>query len=118
VKYQLTFSAINGGTKPTMSTMLDTEVTLRPTSATMEEKADLAYRRMREALEDIYHSGDLGTAGSTHKVKIPFVMLTMAAELRDIEITINVSEKPAKVLALARTRNGRAKAQEREEEDE
>jgi hypothetical protein len=98
--------------------MLDTVEKVRTTSATMEEKAHQAFHKMRRALEDIYFTEDLGSVGSAHKVKVPFVMLTQGGELRDVEITINVSEKPAKVLALARTRNGRAKAQEREEEDE
>ncbi len=79
--------------------MLDTYPS---TSRTMEKKAELAHFKMRRALEDIYRADNFNSTGSAHKVKIPFTMLTQGGEIRHVEITINVSEKPAKAASLPR----------------
>lgn len=90
--------------------------TLEAATSKMEAKTDQAMRILRNTLEDIYRADALGNTGSAHKVKIPFVLLTGAGELRDVEITVNVSEKPHPIVEL-KTRLGGPRPMRQDEEE-
>ncbi len=61
-------------------------------------KAELVRRKIEQFLLDINAASDLGDNATTHKLKMPWTLRTDEGFYRDVEITVQVSEKPHKLL--------------------
>jgi hypothetical protein len=76
----------------------------------IEAKANQVARKVRQYLLDINAAGDLGEDATKHGWKMSWSFKTDEGYYRDLEITVQVNEKPHKLMGGTKfgTKNGKS----------